>query len=112
MADKVRKLKDAEVVSLKDVPVKKPRGYKQYDPAKDFPGVKVFQKEGVEEVEQTEVNALCQELAALTTADEAEVFANHLDEQNTDAFMLAQGPRAFGPDADEFTEWDDKIHHE
>jgi len=34
---------------LKDVPIKKPRGYKQYDPAKDFPGVKVFQKEGVAE---------------------------------------------------------------
>jgi len=66
----------------------------------------------VRKLRNAEVNALCQELAALTTADEAEVFADHLDEQNTDAFMWAQGPRAFGPDADEFTEWDDKIHHE
>lgn len=37
------------VVSLKDVPTKKPRGHKQYDPAKEFPGVKAFQKEGVAE---------------------------------------------------------------
>lgn len=37
------------VVSLKDVPAKKPRGHKQYDPAKEFPGVKAFQKEGVAE---------------------------------------------------------------
>ncbi len=38
------------VVSLKDVPVKKPRGYKQYDPANEFPGVKAFKKQGVAEV--------------------------------------------------------------
>lgn len=37
------------VLSLKDVPVRKLRGYKQYDPAKDFPGVKIFQKQGVAE---------------------------------------------------------------
>ena len=37
------------VVSLKDVPVKKPRGHKQYDPAKEFPGVKAFKKQGVSE---------------------------------------------------------------
>jgi hypothetical protein len=40
--------KDA-LVSLKDVPVKKPRGHTQYDPAKEFPGVKVFKKQGVAE---------------------------------------------------------------
>ena len=62
----------------------------------------------VRKLKDKEVNALCQELAALTTADEAEVFANHLDEQNYNAFMLAQGPRAFGPDADEFIEWDNE----
>jgi len=62
----------------------------------------------VRKLRNAEVNALCQELAALTTADEAEVFANHLDEQNYNAFMLAQGPRAFGPDADEFIEWDNE----
>ena len=59
----------------------------------------------VRKLRNAEVNALCQELAALTTADEAEVLANDLDEQYI-AYMLAQGPRAFGPDADEFTEWD------
>jgi len=37
------------LVSLKDVPVKTPRGHKKYDPAKEFPGVKVFQKQGVAE---------------------------------------------------------------
>lgn len=47
-SDKPVKPKDV-LVSLKDVPVKKPRGHKQYDPAKDFPGVKVFQKEGMAE---------------------------------------------------------------
>ncbi len=47
-SDKPVKPKDV-LVSLKDVPVKKPRGHKQYDPAKDFPGVKAFQKEGVAE---------------------------------------------------------------
>ncbi len=36
-------------VSLKDVPVKKPRGHTQYDPAKEFPGVKAFKKQGVSE---------------------------------------------------------------
>jgi len=41
-------LKDL-VVSLKDVPVKKPRGHKQYDPANEFPGVKAFKKQGVAE---------------------------------------------------------------
>ena len=40
--------KDA-LVSLKDVPVKKPRGHTQYDPAKEFPGVKAFKKQGVAE---------------------------------------------------------------
>jgi len=61
----------------------------------------------VKKLKDAEVNALCQELAALTTADEAEVLANDLDEQYS-AYMLAQGPRAFGPDADEFTEWDNE----
>jgi hypothetical protein len=42
--------KDA-LVSLKDVPVKKPRGHTQYDPAKEFPGVKVFKKQGVAEAD-------------------------------------------------------------
>lgn len=37
------------VVSLSDVPVKKPRGHKQYDPAKEFPGVKAFKKSNVNE---------------------------------------------------------------
>jgi len=37
------------LVSLKDVPVKKPRGHKQYDPAIEFPGVKAFQKKGIAE---------------------------------------------------------------
>lgn len=42
-------------VSLKDVPVKKPRGHTQYDPAKEFPGVKVFKKQGgAEEVDQAD----------------------------------------------------------
>jgi hypothetical protein len=40
--------KDA-LVSLKDVPVKKPRGHTQYDPAKEFPGIKVFKKQDVAE---------------------------------------------------------------
>jgi hypothetical protein len=40
--------KDA-LVSLKDVPAKKPRGHTQYDPSKEFPGVKVFKKQGVAE---------------------------------------------------------------
>lgn len=38
-------------VSLKDVPVKKPRGHTQYDPAKEFPGVKAFKKQGVSEAD-------------------------------------------------------------
>jgi hypothetical protein len=37
------------LVSLKDVPVKKPRGHTQYDPAKEFPGIKAFKKQGVSE---------------------------------------------------------------
>jgi hypothetical protein len=36
-------------VSLKDIPAKKPRGHTQYDPAKEFPGVKAFKKQGVAE---------------------------------------------------------------
>lgn len=37
------------VVPLSDVPAKKPRGHKQYDPAKDFPGVSAFKKPNVAE---------------------------------------------------------------
>lgn len=33
------------LVSLKDAPIKRPRGSGKYNPAQDFPGVKVFQKE-------------------------------------------------------------------
>ena len=33
------------LVSLKDAPIKRPRGSGKYSPAQDFPGVKVFQKE-------------------------------------------------------------------
>jgi hypothetical protein len=36
-------------VSLKDIPAKKPRGHTQYDPSKEFPGVKAFKKQGVAE---------------------------------------------------------------
>lgn len=36
------------VVSLKDVPVKKPRGHTQYNPAKEFPGVKALKREEIE----------------------------------------------------------------
>ena len=36
------------VVSLKDVPVKKPRGHTQYDPSKEFPGVKALKREETE----------------------------------------------------------------
>jgi hypothetical protein len=38
-------------VSLKDIPAKKPRGHTQYDPAKEFPGVKAFKKQGVAEAD-------------------------------------------------------------
>ena len=44
------------VVSLKDVPVKKPRGHKQYDPANEFPGVKAFKKQGVAEGQLDELS--------------------------------------------------------
>ncbi len=37
------------VVPLSSVPVKKPRGHTQYDPANEFPGVKSFKKEGMKE---------------------------------------------------------------
>lgn len=45
------------VVSLKDVPVKKPRGHTQYDPSKEFPGVKALKREETELGESTKLVA-------------------------------------------------------
>jgi hypothetical protein len=50
------------VVPLSSVPVKKPRGHTQYDPAVEFPGVKVFQK-AVREADVEEGNAFTAALA-------------------------------------------------
>lgn len=62
------------VVSLKDVPVKKPRGHKQYDPAKEFPGVKAFQKKDVAEGYIDSLNAsLLTELGKLDRLSEQDL---------------------------------------
>lgn len=55
-------------VSLKDVRSKKPRGYKQYDPRSDFPGVKVFENshepEGEQIDERNKLNKMLKNLYA------------------------------------------------
>ena len=44
-----------------------------------------------------EINDLCREIAEETMADNVD----DLEEEELDNMMLAMGPRAFGPDADE-----------
>ena len=48
-----------------------------------------------------QVNALCAELAAEVAEENVNALVAELEQDELDAQMLALGPRAFGPDADE-----------
>ena len=48
-----------------------------------------------------EINDLCREIAEETMEDEVAALVDKLEEEELDNIMLAMGPRAFGPDADE-----------
>ena len=48
-----------------------------------------------------EINDLCREIAEETMEDEVAALVDKLEEEELDNMMLAMGPRAYGPDADE-----------
>lgn len=48
-----------------------------------------------------EINELCREIAEETMADRINEIADEIEQEELDNMMLAMGPRAFGPDADE-----------
>lgn len=47
---------------------------------------------------EAELNALCAEIAAETMADNVELMADALEQEEYDNYMLSLGPRAYGPD--------------
>ena len=47
------------------------------------------------------INELCREIAEETMADNIDSLVYELEEEELDNYMLAMGPRAYGPDADE-----------
>ena len=48
-----------------------------------------------------DLNDLCREIAEETMADNVTALVEELEEEELDNIMLAMGPRAYGPDADE-----------
>ena len=48
-----------------------------------------------------EINDLCREIAEETMADNVKTLVDDLEAEELDNMMLAMGPRAYGPDADE-----------
>ena len=45
-----------------------------------------------------EINDLCREIAEETMADRINELADEIEQEELDNYMLALGPRAFGPD--------------
>ena len=45
-----------------------------------------------------EINDLCREIAEETMADRINEMADEIEQEELDNYMLALGPRAFGPD--------------
>lgn len=48
-----------------------------------------------------DINELCREIAEETLAQRVDEYIAQLEEDELDRMMLAMGPRAFGPDADD-----------